>query len=197
MFPTVFLDKDGTLIPDIPYNVDPSLIELSVGATEGLRLLHQAGFQLIVVSNQSGVARGYFTEAALVPVVQKLRELFATVGVPMAGFYYCPHYPTGTESEYAIACHCRKPAPGLLLAAAKAHQVDLARSWMIGDILNDVEAGRRAGCRTVLIDNGNETEWLRSPLREPHYYAKDLTEAAQHIIKSNSASPSPVLLTHE
>lgn len=197
MLPTIFLDKDGTLIPDIPYNVNPELIELSIGAAEGLRLLHQAGFQLIVVSNQSGIARGYFQETALVSVVQKLQELFAAVGVPMTGFYYCPHHPNGTEFEYAIACHCRKPAPGLLLEAAKVHPVDLARSWMIGDILNDVEAGRRAGCRTVLIDNGNETEWVRSPLREPHHQAKDLTEAARYIIQSSPALPSSALLTYE
>jgi D-glycero-D-manno-heptose 1,7-bisphosphate phosphatase len=191
MFPTVFLDKDGTLIPDVPYNVDPALIELSPGAAEGLKRLHAVGYQLIVVSNQSGVARGYFPETALVPVVQKLRSLFQSVGVPLAGFYYCPHYPTGEVAAYAIACSCRKPEPGLLLQAAQECQVDLARSWMVGDILNDVEAGRRAGCRTILIDNGNETEWLLSPMREPHYRATDLTDAAEKIIHT-LATPSPI-----
>lgn len=182
----VFLDKDGTLIEDIPYNVDPERIKLTRGAVEGLQLLNASGYQLIVITNQSGVARGYFPESALVAVEERLSQLLAEVGVSLAGFYYCPHHSKGVIADYAIACSCRKPEPGLLLKAASDRSIDLARSWFIGDILNDVEAGRRAGCKTVLIDNGNETEWQLSPDRSPHYRVGDLAEAAL-VIKSEDA----------
>jgi D,D-heptose 1,7-bisphosphate phosphatase len=180
----VFLDKDGTLIKDVPYNVDPELIGLTPGAVEGLQGLSAAGYELIVITNQSGVARGYFPESALVAVEERVRQLLAGVGVPLAGFYYCPHHPDGVVQEFATNCYCRKPEPGLLLRAADNHGIDLSQSWFIGDILNDVEAGRRAGCKTVLIDNGNETEWQLSFGRSPHYIVADLAEAAL-VIKSD------------
>jgi len=190
----VFLDKDGTLIPDVPYNVNPEQIQLAPGATTGLPLLHGAGYPLIVITNQSGVARGYFSEAALVPVEARLRQLLGQIGVPLAGFYYCPHHPDGVIPAYAIQCDCRKPASGLLLRAAQHQGIDLAASWLVGDILHDIEAGRRVGCRTILIDNGNETEWQLTPLRSPHYRAADLEEAARIITgidMSSSNSPAP------
>ena len=173
----VFLDKDGTLVEDVPYNVDPARIRLMPGSIEGLQALHAAGFLLVVISNQSGVARGYFAESALPRVVEHLRKLLMDAAVPLAGFYYCPHHPEGIVRAYTHECSCRKPAPGLILQAAEELQVDLARSWFVGDILNDVEAGRRAGCRTILLDNGHETEWLHGPWREPHHTAGDLAEA--------------------
>jgi D-glycero-D-manno-heptose 1,7-bisphosphate phosphatase len=181
----VFLDKDGTLVVNVPYNVDPEKIHLAPGAIEGLPLLTSAGFRLLVISNQSGVARGYFEEEVLRPVETRLRELVAATGSSLAGFYWCPHHPTGTVPAYAISCGCRKPAPGLILRAARDHDIDLSRSWFVGDLLNDMEAGRRAGCRTILIDNGNETEWLRAPEREPHYRALDLLEAARIILRTH------------
>jgi len=179
MIPAIFLDKDGTLIPDIPYNVDLDRITLSDGAEIALRSFHNSGYRLIAISNQSGVARGYFSEIALAKVEQRLRTLLNEI--PLTGFYYCPHHPQGSIIEYAIDCNCRKPKPGLILQAAQTHHIDLARSWMIGDILNDVEAGRNAGCKTILIDNGNETEWIRSPQRSPHHKVSNLLEAAQII----------------
>jgi D-glycero-D-manno-heptose 1,7-bisphosphate phosphatase len=178
----VFLDKDGTLVEDVPYNVDPDSMQLTAGAAEGLRLLHRAGYRLFVVSNQSGVARGYFREQALVGVAGRLRTLLGQLDVPLAGFFYCPHHPEGSVAAYALACSCRKPGAELLLRAAREHDVDLGRSWMIGDILDDVEAGRRAGCRTVLLDNGHETEWLDGPRRRPDFLAPDLAAAARIIV---------------
>jgi D-glycero-D-manno-heptose 1,7-bisphosphate phosphatase len=181
--PAIFIDKDGTLIPDIPYNVDPSKIELAFGSKEALKSLNQIGYKLIVISNQSGVARGYFPESALQAVQQRLQSLLAPI--PLTGFYYCPHYPTGKNTNYALDCNCRKPKPGLLLKAAEDHQIDLANSWMIGDILNDVEAGRCAGCRTILIDNGNETEWRLTANRIPHVQVTHWAEITT-IIKHRS-----------
>jgi D-glycero-D-manno-heptose 1,7-bisphosphate phosphatase len=177
----VFLDKDGTIVEDVPYNVSPDQMRLLPGAREGLRRMHEAGYRLIVVSNQSGVARGYFPESALVPVVACLAGLLEDAGARLDGFYYCPHHPEGVVPRYAVACDCRKPAPGLILRAAAKHDIELAASWFMGDILNDVEAGHRAGCRTILIDNGNETEWQLSRERVPDHRAANLAEAA-HIV---------------
>jgi D-glycero-D-manno-heptose 1,7-bisphosphate phosphatase len=171
----IFLDKDGTLIPDIPYNVDPEQITLSNECIEGLKALLNDGYQLVVVSNQPGIAMGYFTEEQLALVVSWMYELLSKQGVVLTDFYYCPHHPDGTE------CECRKPMPGMLLKAAAEHQLDLSKSWMIGDILNDVEAGARAGCRTILIDNGNETEWLDGPCRTPSYQCETINQAAVFI----------------
>jgi histidinol-phosphate phosphatase family protein len=185
----VFLDKDGTLIVDVPYNVAPERIRLTHGAVEGLQALHAAGFLLIVVSNQSGVARGFFAEEALRSVETQVRALLGAAGVPLAGFYYCPHHPDGSIERYAVSCRCRKPAPGMLSRAAREHGIDLARSWLIGDILHDVEAGRRAGCRTVLLDVGHETEWELTPDRIPHFRANDLTAAAR-VILANGVMPA-------
>lgn len=180
----VFIDKDGTLINDVPYNVDPECITLSCKAAEGLRLFSQLGYKLIVVSNQPGVAMGYFDEQELKRVWDRLDQLLNPEGVELEGFYYCPHHPVGSIRDFALDCDCRKPLPGMLLQAAQDHGIDLACSWMVGDILNDVEAGKRAGCRTILIDNGNETEWEMSPMRMPDLMATDLYSAALQVAQA-------------
>lgn len=182
--PAVFFDKDGTLIRDVPYNVDPQRIILAPGAADSLRRLRHAGFRLVVVTNQSGVARGLFPEAALAAVRARLEEL---LGLPLDGFNYCPHHPQGSRPEYAIECSCRKPQPGLLLAAARDLSLNLAGSWMVGDILNDIEAGHRAGCRAILVDQGSETEWVPGPLRQPEAVVGTLAQAA-NLILEHSAS---------
>lgn len=187
----IFLDKDGTLVENVSYNVDPQKVWLCDGAIEGLKLLQSANYQLIVVTNQSGIARGYFPESELFAVERRLHELLIPHHVWLDGFYYCPHHPDGIVKPYAIDCHCRKPKPGLLYRAAQEHAIDLEQSWLIGDILNDIEAGRTAGCRTVLIDNGNETEWQLSCQRLPHHCVTNFYEAAQVILAIDQAIQTP------
>jgi histidinol-phosphate phosphatase family protein len=184
----VFLDKDGTLVDDVPYNVDPQKVRMSRGAAAGLPALHRAGYRLVVVSNQSGAARGYFPEAALEGVRRRLAELLAAHGLPLDGFFWCPHHPEGIVPALAVACACRKPAPGLLHRAAGELGLDLGASWLVGDILDDVEAGRRAGCRTVLLDNGHETQWQWGPARRPDRVAADLDEAARLILAADGGA---------
>jgi histidinol-phosphate phosphatase family protein len=179
--PTIFLDKDGTLIEDVPYNVDPDLVALTSGAGRALAQLVNAGFRLVVVSNQSGIGDGRFEAAALEAVERRIRELLAPWQVSIDAFYYCPH----TRSR---GCDCRKPAPGLLLRAAAERGIDLGNSWLIGDILDDVEAGRRAGCRTALLVNGNETKWELGPLRVAHLCALTMPHAARGILAAQRAS---------
>lgn len=178
----VFIDKDGTLVDDVPYNVDPRLVTFTEGAIEALQTLKQEGFKLILISNQSGVARGYFTVEALDLLVQTLRELLRKEGVDMDGFYFCPHHPDGRIPNYSTDCECRKPKPGMILSAAVEFNIDLAQSWMIGDILNDIEAGNKAGCKTILINNGNETEWNLSGRRIPTAIVTDMLQAVKRII---------------
>lgn len=173
----MFLDKDGTLIRDIPYNVNVTLITLMPYAVEALEMLQKEGYLLIIISNQPGVALGYFGVKELQGVSVHLDRLMGAYGIRLHAFYYCPHVE-GT-------CSCRKPQPGLLLHAAEDYDIDLPGSWMVGDILNDMEAGRRAGCRTVLVDNGNETEWRMDELRVPHYCVTDLRAAAGAILSQN------------
>ena len=183
--PAVFLDKDGTLVRDVPYNVDPARVEFTDGALRGLARLAAAGYALIVVSNQPGVGLGYFSQSALDLLAHHLRERLADAGILLTGFYACPHRPPSRHGTLS-ACTCRKPAPGLLQRAAREHGIALATSWMVGDILDDVEAGQRAGCRTVLLDVGNETEWRFSPVRTPTLRARDLAHAAQAILREES-----------
>jgi D-glycero-D-manno-heptose 1,7-bisphosphate phosphatase len=181
----VFIAKDGTLVEDVPNNVDPARLRFTPNAFDGLRLLADSGYELIVVTNQPGLAYGLYTRAALTQLQLALAEMLQREGVRLADFYACPHAPG--PAGPVPACLCRKPAPGLLRQAARAHALDLQRSWTIGDILDDVEAGRRAGCRTVLLDVGHETAWRLSPLRTPHVRAADLLQAARAIVEADEA----------
>ena len=180
----IFLDKDGTLIPDVSYNVDPDRIVLADGVANGLTQL-QEEYLLFVISNQSGVAFGKFEIAALNHVENRLNQLLAAHGVNIIGYYFCPHHPQGHIPEYTKECDCRKPKPGLIFTAADDYQIDLANSWMIGDILNDVEAGKLAGCRSILINNGNETAWQvnGNQNRTPDHICKNFEEATAYILK--------------
>ena len=177
----VFLDKDSTLIEPHSCHVDTKKIRLSPGAGSALYRLQTLGYQLFIVSHQSGIGRGLVHETALADVNTRLRQLLATHGVRLRDFYHCPHWLHSMKAKYAAICQCQKPAPGLLLRATRQHGLDLTQCWMVGDDLDDVEAGRRAGCRTVLLDNDNDIEWECSPLRRPHRLARSLPEAAEII----------------
>ena len=162
----VFIDKDGTLLNDLPHNTDPALMHFQPGAIESLAALAAAGLALVVVTNQSGLSHGYFTRWEFSQLQAALeRQLSEAGGIALTDFVVCPHTPT---PEGQPACLCRTPAPGMLIRAARAHRIELTTSWMVGDTLDDIEAGRRAGCRTLLLNTGGETEWRRSPLRTPH-----------------------------
>jgi histidinol-phosphate phosphatase family protein len=188
--PAVLFDKDGTLLDDVPYNVDPTLMRFAPGAEDALAILSAHGFRLFVISNQSGVALGRFPYDALREMEAHLRGMFDACGVTLAGAYWCPHHPDGVVARYAHRCACRKPAPGLLLRAAREHAIDLPASWFVGDILDDIEAGTRAGCRTVLIDNGNETLWEPGPFRVPTLREPNLLRAALAIVREHEAAMS-------
>jgi histidinol-phosphate phosphatase family protein len=178
----ILIDKDGTLIDDDPFNVDPSRIRLAPGAEQALRDFASLRWPVAIVSNQPGVAFGYFAESALNDVREHLSRVMANYGVDFAGFFYCPHHPQGRDAAYRTVCACRKPAPGLLRAAARHIGVPLSRCWMIGDILDDIEAGNTAGCETVLVDCGNETEWRPGAHRTPDHTVAAVDQASRLVV---------------
>jgi len=177
----VFIDKDGTLIKNVSYNVNVDLIEFEPFAFEALKLLQRLGYLLVIVTNQPGIAFEYFTEKELENVHTHIRNALQQKDIFLSGFYFCPHHVSGKLQAYSIACNCRKPKPGLLLKAADDMNIDLEKSWMIGDILNDVEAGNKAGCKTILINNNNETEWQLNELRKPGFLVDNWSHAARII----------------
>ncbi|WP_331772919.1 HAD family hydrolase (plasmid) [Embleya sp. NBC_00888] len=152
--PAVFLDRDGTLTEPRHYPSRPEHLVLQGGIGPPLRILQEAGYALVVATNQSGIARGLFTLADLDAMHRRLRSMLVDVGVRIDGIYACPHHPEGTVPPHTIACHCRKPEPGLLHQAARELHLDLTRSWMLGDSPCDTEAGNRAGCRTIFVGPG-------------------------------------------
>ncbi|MCS7269811.1 MAG: D-glycero-beta-D-manno-heptose 1,7-bisphosphate 7-phosphatase [Gemmataceae bacterium] len=150
----VFLDRDGVIIEDGGYVADAEQVRLLPGAAQAIAALNRAGWHVVVVTNQSGIARGYFSPTALEEVHDRLKQLLWCYGASLDAIYVCPHHPDGVIDDYREACHCRKPQPGLLLQAAADLQLDLSQCWLIGDRPSDLEAGAQAGCRTVLVRTG-------------------------------------------
>lgn len=190
--PALFIDKDGTLVeppePDAPADaaVDPARLRFVPGAGESLARLRQAGLALVLVTNESGLARGAFNRAQFArlqtALVKRLRDEFDVIVDDVA---VCPHSP---DAQGRPACLCRKPAPGMLLRTARAHRLDLARSWMVGDTLDDVEAGHRAGAAGWLLDTGAETQWRRSPMREPDAVFSDWPSLTDQLLAAHAAA---------
>jgi D-glycero-D-manno-heptose 1,7-bisphosphate phosphatase len=178
----VFLDRDGTLVHPGHYPSRPEHLQLYDNIASDLRALRKAGFRLVVITNQSGIARGYFTEADLQRMHTYLTAELGKKGVVLDAIYYCPHHIAGVIEAFSIRCNCRKPQPGMILQAAADLHLDLQRSWFVGDILDDVEAGNRAGCHTILVDLGTEP-LPDQQVRCPNFVARD-TRHALRIIRA-------------
>jgi D-glycero-D-manno-heptose 1,7-bisphosphate phosphatase len=182
----VFVDRDGTLNVNTGYVGDPHAVVIVPGAARGIRLLADAGYAIVVVSNQSGIARGYFTDAQADAVDARVRELLAADGARIDAMYRCPHWPAGERPDGVPECDCRKPKPGLLRKAAADLGIDLTRSWMIGDRLLDMQAGRAAGCRCVLVPGTPPHEPPEDmSAAPPDYRARDLADAARFIVDTD------------
>lgn len=189
MSKAVFLDRDGTIIKDKDYLSDPNNVEWIPGATETLQTLANSGFKLVVVTNQSGVARGYMTEEDVRAIHDELREQASKDGIQFEGFYYCPYLMEGSVEEYSVESDLRKPAPGMILRAADDLGLDLNHSYMIGDKGSDIEAGQRAGCKSILVKTGYGEQTLkevRTGSCEPDYVADSITEAGKWILNRTS-----------
>jgi D-glycero-D-manno-heptose 1,7-bisphosphate phosphatase len=149
--PAVFLDRDGVLNEDRGYVHRWEDFSFLPGAIDALRQLQQKGYLLVVITNQSAVARGLCAEADVLALHERMRAFLRERGIELAGIYHCPHHPQGSVSDYAIACSCRKPEPGMILRAAQAHGIDLSRSLLVGDKISDLEAGRAAGIPSLYL----------------------------------------------
>lgn len=189
----IFLDRDGTLIEDPGYLSHPEQVNLLDGAAEALVELRSMGYKLIIVSNQSGIARGIVSEEDLEEIHDRLRQLLAEKGAFLDQIYYCPYHPDGVVSKYRKESDWRKPNPGMLLAAADEMGIDLSQSWSIGDSSRDVEAGLRAGCKTILISRytRNKSAYVEPDNPKPDYKSVNMKEAV-NIIKQYHRSSNGV-----
>ena len=179
--PAVFIDRDGTLTEEVGYVNHPARLQLLPRAGEAIRRLNAAGVAAVVVTNQAGVARGYFSESVLHAVNESLRAQLARVGARLDGLYACLHHPSEGEAPYRVQCECRKPKPGLLLRAAGELGLDLARSTMVGDKASDLVPARTVGANAVLVLTGygrGEWEYQRERFEvQPDHVAADLLDA--------------------
>ena len=186
MLPAIFMDRDGTVSYEVGYVNHPDRYDIMPGSAEAIARINFAGFLAVVITNQAGVARGYFKEELIVQVHEKLKRLIAEKAAHLDGIYYCPHHPEVGEPPYRQRCNCRKPAPGLLLKAQKDLNIDLSRSYIIGDSIKDIETGFNAGVKSVLVLTGygkGEYEygsecWKQKPL----HVAQNLQEAVSWIL---------------
>ena len=186
----IFLDRDGVLIEDVDLLTNPADIRILGGVPQALKSLKEAGFRLIVVSNQTVVARGLMSEPRMTALNDDVEQRLLQNGAPaIDGFYFCPHHPSAKLPAYRVDCVCRKPRPGLLTRAAKEYGIDLASSFMIGDRITDIIAGAKAGCRTILVQTGahlapaiENSEPLDTTV-SPDHTCRDLPEAARWILE--------------
>ncbi len=191
----VFLDRDGTLIEEVGYAVRPEQIRILRGVARALARLAEARYKLVVVTNQSGIARGLLTEQDLNLFHQRLDEQLELLGARVDVYYTCPHHPDPSEAkrpELAVDCDCRKPKPGLLLQAAQDLDIDLKASWMVGDMWRDIQAGQAAGVRTIKMPADAQHEEPRpADTPPPTAEVADLEEAADVILDAEDLSPPP------
>lgn len=188
----VFLDRDGTLNEEVAYLDRLDQVRLLPGAAEAIRRINESGMKAVVITNQSGVARGFFDETFVEKTHAYFRDILRVEGATIDAFYFCPHHPTEGKGRYLQACGCRKPAPGMLLKAADDLGIDLRRSYLIGDALTDIEAGNSAGVKGILVRTGCGNESVAALAADPEpgvgatsrplYIAADLREAVAWIM---------------
>jgi D-glycero-D-manno-heptose 1,7-bisphosphate phosphatase len=179
----VFVDRDGTIIEDSGYISSPQDVQFLPGSIAAIRQLNQAGYKVIVITNQSGVARGFFGEDMLQTVDKSIHKAVLSGGGHIDAFYYCPHHSEHGVYPYRQECACRKPAPGLIKKAAREHQIDLSRSFMIGDHSCDIAAGQQAGVRTVFVTTGHGAKEQHKLQQQPDQIAANLAAAVDWVLK--------------
>jgi D,D-heptose 1,7-bisphosphate phosphatase len=177
----VFMDRDGTINEEVSYLSRMEQLRLYPQSGEAIRMINAAGMKAVVVTNQSGIARGYFTEDFVRTVHERINEMLRAEGAHIDGFYVCPHHPVYGNGIYKQHCECRKPKPGMLLQAAAEMNIDLTRSYMIGDMLRDVQTGKNAGAKGVLVCTGYGSNIVRTDM--PAFIADDILEAVRWILE--------------
>jgi D-glycero-D-manno-heptose 1,7-bisphosphate phosphatase len=181
----VFLDRDGVINDEVNYLTEPEQLRLIPGAAGAIARLNRSGLPAIVITNQAGVARGYYPETQIEMVHAALSRQLAQAGAHIDRYYYCPHHPTEGLPPYRVDCNCRKPKPGLLLQAAQDFDLDLKRCFVIGDNHSDVALSQSTGCCTVLVLTGHGARVWREWQEEfqPDHIASDLSAAVAWILE--------------
>jgi D-glycero-D-manno-heptose 1,7-bisphosphate phosphatase len=187
----IFMDRDGTLIKDPGYINNPDQVKLLSGASEALKQFKEMGYKRVIVTNQSGVARGIVSEVVLKKIHERLQKLLAHEGAGIEGIYYCPYHPDGVIEKYRTESENRKPNPGMILAAAKEMDINLDQSWVIGNSYRDIAAGQRAGCKTILINAEFDQTYRKPTDPVPDKQAVNMKEAV-NIVKMCDRRPRPV-----
>lgn len=182
---TVFLDRDGTINVEKNYLYRPEEFEFIPGAQKAIAMLNKAGYQVIVVSNQAGVARGYYTEADVKKLHCFVNEQLKKYDAHIDAFYYCPHHPEAGIGNYKIKCHCRKPETGMFEQACNDLGVDREHSWMVGDNIGDIKAGNNFHLQTILVRTGYGCKLEEQGFDLYQYIADDLYDAVSNIICKN------------
>jgi D-glycero-D-manno-heptose 1,7-bisphosphate phosphatase len=181
----IFIDRDGTINEDSGYISTPDDLIIYPFAAEAVRLINESNLKAIVITNQSGIARGIYTEATLDAIHNRVREELARDGAHIDAIYYCPHHPHIGDDRYRKMCDCRKPGTGMLVQAAREHDIDLAHSYVIGDKASDINLATNAGARGVLVMTGYGRETLANQDRwpcAPAIIADDLLDAVKRIL---------------
>lgn len=171
----IFLDRDGTINIEKSYLHKWEDFEFEKNAIEGLKKLKDLGYEFIVVTNQSGIGRGYYTEEDLVTLNNQMTEKLKEFGIEILECFYCPHHPEKGIGKYKVDCNCRKPNPGMLLEGIKKYDVDIENSFMIGDKKGDLEAGKKAGLKSILVLTGYGKK-IEEEVKGNYLIAKDLLE---------------------
>jgi D,D-heptose 1,7-bisphosphate phosphatase len=183
----VFLDRDGTINVEVGYLSDLAQLKLIPGAGAAVKRLNETGLKAVLVTNQSGVARGYFSESFVQETHARLEQMLRDEGAWLDGIYYCPHHPTSGSPPYTVDCDCRKPGTGLIDRAARDLAIDVKKSYVVGDKWSDVELGQRAGAHAVLVKSGfthDDPGNVRPPhVVDPDFVAHDLAEAVAWIVR--------------
>ena len=186
----VFLDRDGTINEEVGYLDSIDKLKLFANTAEAIRLINESGMKAVVMTNQSGVAKGYFTEEFVRTVHERIEEMLRERGAFIDAFYYCPHHQTEGIGVYLQSCACRKPGAGMLIQASKELDIDLRRSYTVGDMLKDIQVARTVGAKGILVKTGYGINTIEkgltsdsSEICQPSYIAEDILDAVKWIIK--------------
>ena len=185
----VFLDRDGTINEEVGYLDSIDKLKLFANTAEAIKMINESGMKAVVITNQSGIARGYFSEEFVKKVHKRIQKILKAKGAFIDAFYYCPHHPTEGIGAYQQSCACRKPEAGLLIAAAQDLNIDLTRSYVVGDMVKDIQVASRVGAKGILVKTGyglNTVEKDMTPgspeISQPDYIAEDILDAVRWII---------------